>query len=172
MTEFQDSRVLTQLFALVWHKGWGMTSDGLVGNVSSWRRQRKATLACGGPYRDTARYAWRHFSSSCVWHLLGSGQSGRCMASAVDSKVSQAHAGILLLHVDGAQLQQPLQEPRSPDVSLTGRFLQPTSCSASAVSSRTDFQTPRGPTSAGRVGSGLPRGIALRFRAARPTQWP
>lgn len=61
---------------------------GFVGKPSSCLRQRNATDGCGGPYRDTAVCACRHFSSSCAWQRDWSGQSGRSSQRSVEARTA------------------------------------------------------------------------------------
>jgi len=72
----KDVRVAMKALAVVWQVRWESASGGLT--PSSVRRYRKTIEGWQGPKRNTAWYAWRHFSSSSRAQLAGSRQDGHC----------------------------------------------------------------------------------------------
>jgi hypothetical protein len=70
--------------AVVWHVRWESARGGLT--PSSVRRYRKTIEGWQGPKRNTAWYAWRHFSSSSFAQLPESRQDGHYQWMHVQNK--------------------------------------------------------------------------------------
>jgi hypothetical protein len=117
--------------AVVWHVRWESASGGLT--PSSVRRYRKTIEGWQGPKRNTAWYAWRHFSSSRRAQLAGSRQDGHCQVDTREKKDTMmkgtgrgdaTYAFIFFHDLDEAQLEHSFKEPGASVVARGGTYCQ------------------------------------------------